>query len=358
MRTATRSALPGPPASALSLAGKASPPPRAAPDNGGRGTLHPQLGVAIRAESAPASLRRVVTWYFAHVYGVREGRFAVKPEALAAGRDDALFRLFVGLSMYQARRDVVIMQQQRTMTAVVVASLSSSRRLRQLVARSACDRLASAAVFDAGCDVAKESGGIDCRHRPRLACHVKDATGELRRMGDSGKIPTSAWLHAWKDGGLRPMLDEVLEATPDPVRRADLLVERFECVHRVGRKLATMFVGAISTPALAPGLTPLSPAIDGHSLVVVDTHIMRTLDRLRPATAPRSYEARARWVKRQAARLDLGDFHPGVPSYAPRLVQQALYHFGSRSNRVHVRDPCAGRTTPCGECVARLCPFA
>ena len=39
---------------------------------------------------------------------------------------------------------------------------------------------------------------------------------------------------------------------------------------RVGRKLATMFVSALSTPALAPGLTPWFPDIDGNELVVVD----------------------------------------------------------------------------------------
>src|SRR5208283_2884813 len=32
----------------------------------------------------------------------RVGRFAVDPRALAAGEDNALFKLFVGLSMYQA----------------------------------------------------------------------------------------------------------------------------------------------------------------------------------------------------------------------------------------------------------------
>jgi hypothetical protein len=332
----------------------------------------PQLGVTTRAESASASLRRVITWYFAYVYGVREGpgvlpfycdphrvgRFAVKPEALAAGTDAALFKLFVALSMYQARRDVIIMRQQRTMTAGVVASLSSSRRLRQLVTSTHCDRLASAAVFDAGCDVAKAGGVVDCGHRSGLACHVKDATAELCRMGDSGKTPTSAWLHAWKGGGLRSTLEEVFATTPDPTRRADLLVTRFEAVHRVGRKLATMFVGAISMPALAPGLAPWFPAVDGHSLVVVDTHVVRALDRLRPAASPTSYEARVRWVKRQATRIDLREFHPEVPNYAPRIVQQALYHFGSKSNRVHMRDACARRTTPCAECVTRLCPFA
>ena len=325
----------------------------------------------MRAESTTASLRRVVRWYLARVYGVREGpgivpfycdpqrigRFAVDPEALAVGDDDAVFRLFVGLSMYQARRDVLIMRQQREMNARAVEALASLRRVRRLVADSDCDRLASANDFDAGCDVGKADGAVDCGHRPGLACHVKDATRALRRMGDSGKLPTSAWLHGWRNGGLRPLLDEVFAATPDPVKRADLLVARFESVHRVGRKLATMFVGAMSTPALAPALAPWSPGVDGHSLVVVDTHIVRALDALRPATAPRSYEARAQWVRRHALRLDLREFHPNVPSYAPRLVQQALYHFGSRSNRIHVRDECAGRKTPCPECVAPLCPF-
>ena len=170
--------------------------------------------------------------------------------------------------------------------------------------------------------------------------------------------PTAAWLRLWRDAGVRRLFGEVMQATGDPAQRADLLVSRFEDVPRIGRKLATMFVGVLSTPALAPGLTPWFPAIDGYSLVVVDTHIIRALDRLRPASAAKSYEARAGWMKRQAGRLDLREFHPGVPSYAPRLVQQALYHFGSKSNRVHARDECAGRATPCRECVRPLCPFA
>lgn len=326
----------------------------------------------MKTETPLASLQRVVAWYFAHIYGVTEGpgvlpfycdarrvgRFAVEPRALAAGKDDALFKLFVGLSMYQARRDVLIMRQQRAMSAATVAKFASRQRLRQLVAKTDCDRLTSAAAFDPGCDVAKIEGVVDCGYRPGLACPVKDATVELRRMGDSGKLPTSAWLHHWKEGGLKAVLGEVFEAERDPARRADLLVARFARVHRVGRKLATLFVAAVSTPALAPGMTPWFPAVDGAALVVVDTHVARAIDALRPAGAPLTYEARVRWLKRQAARLDLREFHPSVPSYAPRLVQQALYCFGSRSNRTEGGDECLGRSSPCAACVPRLCPFA
>jgi hypothetical protein len=326
----------------------------------------------MKTETPLASLRRVVEWYFAAVYGVTEGpgvlpfycdpkrvgRFAVEPKALAAGKDAALFKLFVALSMYQARRDVVIMRQQRTMAAAAAAKLASSRRLLQLVTRTDCDRFASAAAFDQGCDVAKVDGVVDCASHPRLGCPVKDATTELRRMGDSGKLPTSAWLHHWKDGGLRSLLAEVFEAERDPGRRGELLVTRFARVHRVGRKLATMFVTAISTPALAPSLAPWFPDVDGAVLVVVDTHVASAVDALRPSGASRTYEARVRWLKQQATRIDLRELHPNVPSYAPRLVQQALYAFASKSNRTEAGDGCASGESPCAVCVMRLCPFA
>jgi hypothetical protein len=326
----------------------------------------------MKTETSLASLRRVVGWYFEKVFSVSEGpgvlpfycdpsrvgRFAVEPEALALGKDSALFRLFVGLSMYQARRDVVIMRQQRAMTSATVANLAGPRRLRQLVSKTDCDRLASAASFDEGCDLSKVDGVVDCGRRRGVACHVKDASVALRRMGDSGKLPTSAWLHHWKDGGLRAVLAEVRDAEQDPAVRADLLVERFARVHRVGRKLATLFVAAVSAPALAPGLTPWFPAVDGHALVVIDTHVARAIDTLRSTRQPRSYEARARWLKRQAARLDLHEFDRHVPAYAPRVVQQALYTFGSKSNRTSGGDECAGRAAPCTNCVRNLCPFA
>jgi hypothetical protein len=41
----------------------------------------------------------------------------------------------------------------------------------------------------------------------------------------------------------------------------------------------------------------------------------------------------------------------------PRLVQQALYAFCSRSNRLANQDPCAGRAFPCTGCSGELYPF-
>src|SRR4051812_2186662 len=177
-------------------------------------------------------------------------------------------------------------------------------------------------------------------------------------MGDMGKLPTSAWLRLWKDGGVRKVLADVCREEASPRERAALLVELFARVHRVGRKLATLFVSALSTPALAPGLTPWFPDIDGNDLVVVDTNVARAVDALRDPGAPRTYDSRERWVREQAARIDLRILQPNLPAYSPRLVQEALYAFCSKSNRVARGDPCAGRGTPCAACAPTLCPFA
>jgi hypothetical protein len=107
--------------------------------------------------------------------------------------------------------------------------------------------------------LATRSARATCGHLPRAACHVKDATLLLRRMGDMGKLPTSAWLHLWKGGALQRELAAVVAAHADPRARADAVVDRFSAVYRVGRKLATMFVSALSTPALAPGAHALVP---------------------------------------------------------------------------------------------------
>ncbi|AKJ06960.1 Hypothetical protein AA314_08586 [Archangium gephyra] len=285
------------------------------------------------------------------------GAFALSRGELASGNEAAMFRLFVALSMFQGLRDVVIMKRQRALAAGRVASIASVAGLRRAVAENDCPALGSVTAFDEGCDVAKDGESVDCGHRPGARCHVKLATAAFKRMGDMGKLPTSAWLHFWRSGGLRGVLVEVLQQEPLPAKRAVVLVERLARVHRVGRKLATMFVSALSTPALAPELTPWFPAVDGNELVVIDTNVARAVDVLRKPGAPRTYDARERWLREQAARLDLRQFHPEVPSYSPRLVQQALYAFCSKSNRAARGDACAGAESPCTGCALELCPF-
>ena len=318
---------------------------------------------------AGRGLAEVVRWYLREQYGCVEGPgtlpfycdpervgfFAVAARDLAAGDEAAVFRVFVTLAMYQALRDVVIMNQQRGLPLEVVQRLADVVRVQVAMGDQDCWAL-RAGTFERSCDVLKDGRGIDCTRAPGLHCHVKDATAAFNRMGDMGKLPSSAWLRIWKEGGSRKVLADVCREEQSPSKRADLLVERFASVHRVGRKLATMFVSALSTPALAPGLTPWFPEIDGNELVVVDTNVARAVDALRPG-ASKTYDARAGWLRDQAARVDLREFRPDVPSYSPRLVQQALYAFCSKSNRVARGDPCAATPGPCEGCAPTLCPF-
>jgi hypothetical protein len=318
---------------------------------------------------AESPLVAMVRWFLGHRRGgvrpvpfycdpARVGAFAVEPEELATDTDDAFFRLFVTLSMYQALRDVTIMSQQRSLSRASMRVVADVASVKRSISRHTCPMLRSVESFEEGCDVAKDGDDIDCGTCPGVACHVKDATRIFNRMGDMGKLPTSAWLRLWQDGGMRALLDEVCREEPVPTKRAVLLVERFAAVHRVGRKLATMFVSALSTPALAQGLTPWFPEIDGNELVVVDTNVARAVDTLRLPCAPKTYDARERWVREQAAKIDLRVFQPDLPAYSPRLVQEALYAFCSKSNRVARGDACAGRGAPCAACAPTLCPFA
>ncbi|MBF0154953.1 MAG: hypothetical protein HQL64_14520 [Magnetococcales bacterium] len=287
----------------------------------------------------------------------RIGAFAVSPGALRDGTAPVLFQLFISLSMYQALRDVAIMRQQRSLSRNAMSVVADLDFVTRSIVRHHCPWLGSAQAFERGCQVSKLGGEIDCNTYPGIPCHVKEATKVFHRMGDMGKLPTSAWLRIWQEGGLKRILAEVNQETTSPTQRAMLLVEHFRKVHRVGRKLATMFVSALSTPVLYPGLTPWFPWIDGNELVVIDTNVARAIDLLRPTSAPKSYSSRENWLCFQAARLDLSDFHPGLPNYSPRLVQQALYAFCSKSNRVARQDACARTPLACDCCARRLCPF-
>jgi hypothetical protein len=210
-------------------------------------------------------VRRAVAWFFGdrgpsrsplpfYCDPDRIGTFAVTAEELMAGDEAAYFRLFVTLSMYQGRRDVLVMRQQRRLPRAsmhVVADLASVKRA---IGTHECAMLHSADTFEQGCDVSKIGKLADCGKCPGARCHVKEATVAFNRMADMGKLPTSAWLRLWKDGGVRELLDDVCRTDGSPTKRAALLVDSFMRVHRVGRKLATMFVSALSTPDLAPGL--------------------------------------------------------------------------------------------------------
>jgi hypothetical protein len=315
-------------------------------------------------------VRRIVDWYFTRAYGRWEGpgttpfycdpekvgSFAVRPDHLARGCSDALFKMFVSMAMFQARRDTLIMAQQKRLGSAGATALASVRRLSLSARTSPCSHLATATDFDTGCDVAKTGALVDCTRHSGARCHVKEATSLLARTGDMGKMPTSAWLHFWQGNRLADELDEICRAELNPKLRAERLVGRFSTVYRVGQKLAAMFVSALSTPALAPGLTPWFPQIDGKDLVVIDTHVAWLVDRLRGRRGPKTHAARARWLRTMARRIDLRIYGRGLPSYSPRLVQQALFVFRSRSNRKAALDDCA--IWRCAQCITEVCPFS
>ncbi len=165
----------------------------------------------------------IVRWYLTNAYGQiegpncrpffsdpnRVGAFAVRVEDLQAHDEAAHFRLLVLLALYQSRRDVDVMTIQRTMAVRSVTAMTSVGRLRTLIARSPCDALHEAARFDDRCDVYRDfdRDAATCRHRPHTPCHVKAASLAIGRMGDMGKLPTSAVLHLGSDGLVKWFVD-------------------------------------------------------------------------------------------------------------------------------------------------------
>lgn len=287
----------------------------------------------------------------------RVGAFAVEAQQLERGTERALFQLLIALSMYQGLRDVVVMRHQRTMPKSTVYAVADLDCVAREVATMDCAALRSASEFETSCDVSKAGTKTDCSRQPQRSCHVKDATTAFNRMGDFGKLPTSARLQLNERGGMHSIVSQVCEEEADPFKRADKLVEIISRVHRVGVKLATMFVSAISTPALA-SLCPWYPAVDGNQLVVIDTNVSRAVDALRGPSATKTYSGRAQWIRRLASRLDLREFDDSLPTYSPRLVQEALYAFASGSNRRDRGDPCVKGSKDCTSCVVSICPFS
>jgi hypothetical protein len=315
------------------------------------------------------TVERVVAWYVENEYGKSEGpgcvpffadarrvgSFSVSVAALERRDEEALFKLLVLFSMFQSRRDVDMMRLQRALPRQEVIDLTSGRRLRTLIVAAKCEALRDPHAFESECSVRRifDRGTATCDRHPRTPCHVKTASVAIGRMHDMGKIPTSAFLHL-SDGWLGSLLRQADEAFKHPTRRAEFLVQRLQAVHRIGRKLASMYVSALSVDELAPGFAPWAPEVDGRDTIVVDTNVSRVIDSLQPDIAD-TYKARSEWVRSAARRIDLRRLRSDLPNYSARFVQQALYVFRSESNRRERGDPCAVR--PCGTCPSVACPF-
>jgi hypothetical protein len=211
------------------------------------------------------------------------------------------------------------------------------------------------------CDLSKDAAtklGV-CKQHPGTACHLKVHTVLLKRYGHFGKVPTSLALVLQEAGvqslpGLRRW---ALATSSTPAEVARRLLDSLSTVWRVNRKIAAMFLSAVSNPDLAPGLAPWREGVEWTEFVVIDSNVDKFL-LAAGWDGPHTYSAREQILKQLAGAIDLREFDGRVHSFNPRLVQQAGYAFMSRANRRAALTDCwhLGRCRECSLPLRRLCP--
>jgi hypothetical protein len=317
-------------------------------------------------------LNRIVEWYFGKIYSFYEGPaiipwycntkeigyFAVNSKRLKAIPDSkTLFRLFITMTMYQALRDTVIAKRQRDLTLSQCNDLIDLGNIHNAILHHKCLALSHPEIFYKSCNVVKSNQIVDCLTHPGLDCPVKLASLAYGRMGDLGKLAISAVLNHKFYGLFDKNMHIKISINDDATQRAYMLVTEFKKVFRVGSKLATMFVSALSTPGLFPDYTPWYPIIDGNDLVVIDTNVSKGIRILTNSMLPETYEAQGKWIRSNAKVINMSIYGYKLPEYSPRLLQQSLYWFISKSNRLRIKDTCSISKGNCQMCVPQLCPF-
>lgn len=290
------------------------------------------------------------------------GAFAARPEALASGCPEALFRVLITSVMFQRQRDVQVQRILRGISPAKAAELCDARGLQRSAARCRCSLTRSTSTLYALCDLAKDTQGTPvCTASPTTACHLKRHALLLRRYGDFGKIPTAAALVMAERGvvDLSGLLAAVVAAEPSPARRAIEIEQQLSGMWRVSKKIACLFLSAVSNPELSPGHAPWSEALDWTHFVVIDSNVDTFLQRV-GYRGPPDYDSRRTFVQALSASIDLATLGGLAHGYNPRIVQQALYLFESVSNRRAAAHDCMHRAPAgCSGCLRslrRLCP--
>jgi hypothetical protein len=319
--------------------------------------------------------RAVVRWYFERYRGTRDdlgsaamfcdssrvGQFAVTRSELAAGTPAALFRVFVAAALFQRLQDVLVFKILTGIRGRDVDELTSSRRLVRLARLSPCPFLKTHSDVEVHCDLSKHpvTREGDCAQHSEIDCHLKRHTVLLKRYGDFGKVPTSAALLLDEEGvrDLRALRMKVLRSVGAPCERAAALLATLRRVWRVDRKIAAMFLAAVSNPDLSPGLSPWSEGVDWTRFVVIDSNADNFLSVIGYGGA-RTYAAREEFVRALAEKIDLTQEDRAVHAFNPRIVQQAMYLFMSETNRRASGGDCAqrGACLSCPKPVRTLCP--
>jgi hypothetical protein len=320
--------------------------------------------------------RAVVQWYLGRYHGRREdlgvahmfldrariGHFAVSRDAFTRGHPSALFKVFIATTLFQRLSDQHVLNILRGMQQEQVRDVASLSAVRRTRASAACELLRSSAALHEKCDLTKVPGSSagTCGFAPALPCPLKRHTTLLKRYGHFGKVPTSASLILDEAGAadLRALRAAVLRRVTVPTERAHHLESSLMRVWRVNRKIAAMFLSAVSNPELGMPDVPWSQGIDWKQYVVIDSNTDLFLAAIGYA-GPGTYEARHRFIAALSKQVHLDEMKPGLTRYNPRVVQQAMYVFMSRSNRSRSAVDCWAEPQECERCVTDLrgmCP--
>jgi hypothetical protein len=143
----------------------------------------------------------------------------------------------------------------------------------------------------------------------------------------------------------------------DPHARAVALQEALSRSWRINDKIAGMYLSAVTNRDLSGDMAPWADGVDGvdaDHFVVLDSNVDLFLKTIGYAGSM-TYRARRIFVQALAARVHLDEFHRGVRRYNPRIVQQALYMFMSKSNRRDSAADCSRQApSSCGSCPRAL----
>src|SRR5579871_6592065 len=193
-----------------------------------------------------SATRSVVEWYLKRYFrsaddpgllpmfcdAGRVGAFAISAEEVAERDSPALFRLLVGMTMFQRRQDLQIMRILRGIGRRDADELASVDRLASLVKRGPCELMRTTQLLHERCDLTKDPRtrlGM-CSANPDAQCHLKRHTVLLKRYGHFGKVPTSSAL-------------ALLEAGHSSV---GALAEQIARVHRSRLERSQAFEAALS----------------------------------------------------------------------------------------------------------------
>jgi hypothetical protein len=329
------------------------------------------LGAPAPSDRQVAVTRAVVRWYLDYHYGregdpgtvgmfadvARLGAFGVPRDAIARNDPAALFKLLIGIVMFQRRQDVQIAAILRSLTSAQVADLTNLRRLLTLIDASPCPNVKSVQALATRCDLAKDpvTKQGTCSAYPAVNCHLKQHTVWMRRYGHFGKVPTSAALVVREAGArdLAEMLSNAAKDASSPAAGA-ILVEAALCRSwRVSDKISAMFLSLVSNPDLTPGAAGIGE-VDWRRYIVIDSNVDLFLREIHYG-GPKTYAARRAFVRALSQRVDLRSMKPRFRRDNPRIVQQAMFLFMSAANRRALPHDCMhSRPASCTRCPRQL----